>query len=162
MNRLAPRPPQLLTLSAGLLLASIVFAMGGKHGPNPVVQQGRWPAGTATLINSSNRVAGHWVNANDEFFFQGDTAAFNDFLRGYARLKGTPLRVIIHTGEKRGSRLWGSEPEIPYDWRLFVQQWGGTTSCDVTIDVWVDREVELDRMHLFGPIAPLAVPVRRR
>jgi hypothetical protein len=136
---------------------SSVWAMGGDHkfDENGNIYVGShldWPSGLVDLINSGGCFHGHWVNANDEFFYQGDTALLNKFLKSYSKLNDTPLAVVIHAGSFRRSALWGEKPDKPYDWKLLVQKhgWGapGTPNSAnekyvVTLDVWIDRGIHL-------------------
>jgi hypothetical protein len=142
----------------GLLFCSRVWAWGGDHvieadGKIKIGIHEDWPVGLENLINSGGCIHGHWVNANDEFFYKGDTATLNKFLEKYSTFKDTPLTLVIHAGSHRRSALWGEKPEKPYDWKLLVQKhgWGApeTDSSNinekyvVTLDVWIDRDIKL-------------------
>jgi hypothetical protein len=140
-----------------LLLPNALFAMGGTHPKGPLGgTHGDWPAGLPDLINSDTRVYGHWVNANDEFFYQGNTTALNQFLQMYSKLPDTPLRVVTHPGPERRSFLWGDEPRLPYEWKLLVVRrgWGAPEANRTkdkpayvaTVDVWADGNVDLRQM----------------
>jgi hypothetical protein len=161
------RSARWLAVPGVILAAALVFGMGGTHPKDRKIVHPQWPEGLADVVNFAGRVHGHWVNANDEFFYRGDTRAFNDFLKRYAKVKDTPLRVVIHGDRRRRSRLWGDEPKIPYDWKLLLLRrgWGAPPASSgtpgnyvVTIDVWVDGQVDLDEIYLFGWIAPLVAP----
>jgi len=151
---------------AACLLACVcgaqVFAMGGDYQVNAdgkiVLQQADWPVGLGELINSGPVFHGHWVNANSEFFFLGDTASLARFLKRYGDLKNTPLVVVLHAGSARQSKLWGEKPADRYDWKVSVLKrgWGAPEkpasqedSWVVTVDVWIDHNIRL---------ADLAVP----
>lgn len=117
-----------------------------------ISQQPDWPSGLADVINAGPVFAGHWVNANSEFFFLGDTASLNRFLTRYSGLKDTPLVVILHAGSARRSELWGDKPAERYDWKAIVLKrgWGAPEKPDsreekwiVTIDVWMDHDIRL-------------------
>ncbi len=148
-----------LAVLLGWLPSTTVLAMGGDHkvDPNGKVELSvhEWPAGVASLINSGGCFSGHWVNANDEFFFRGDAARFNAFLQTYGALTNTPLRLVIHAGSERRSLLWGDKPKEPYDWKLAVlkrgwcpPEWNADVLTNrpaeryvVTIDLWTDKQV---------------------
>jgi hypothetical protein len=73
------------------------------------------------LINSTNRVDGFWVNAEDRFFFAGDISAFAAFLKQYAALKGIAgHRLIIHPDKGVAKSPWDDEKGKPCDWMLDV------------------------------------------
>jgi hypothetical protein len=140
---------------------SYLWAWGGDYiiGESGKIQTGQsdWSSGLVDLMNSSGCFHGHWVNANDEFFYQGDTALLNQFLKRYSTLNDTPLTVIIHAGSFRRSALWGEKPDKPYDWKLLVQKhgWGAPETSNspnekyvVTVDVWIDRGIRLADLHV--------------
>lgn len=58
-----------------------------------------WPQGVAALANRTDRVAGEWVNANDQFYYAGDARDFSDFLKAYASVgdpaPGPPVLVLV-------------------------------------------------------------------
>ena len=57
-----------------IALCSRVYALGGDHPANQPVNLDKAPTGLNELINQTNRVHGFFVNAEDRFFFVGDTA----------------------------------------------------------------------------------------
>ncbi len=134
------------------------FSMGGVHPPGKLGKiHSDWPDALLELINFDGRVHGHWVNANDEFFFEGDTAALEQFLSRYVKLQDTPLKLVLHSGSIRRSALWGEKPRAHYDWKLFVQRRGWGVPLDpkrpkndpgyvVTVDVWLDGRVDLAKL----------------
>jgi len=150
-----------IVLFASLLVIFLynpsVFAWGGNHPPEPVHQQDEWPAGLAELLNREERVHGYWVNANDFFFFAGDTDAFNEFLEQYAALKNTPLRLALHPGVGMTGSLSG-EKNIPFEWRVSVEKWHSDPSKAptlVTMGLWLGGLVKLDKIKV-----PLNVEVK--
>ena len=107
----------------------IVLALGASiYGmrltlPNdkPVVRQDRWPAGVAELAGSRTRVRGYGHNFGcDAYYYAGDAKAFNAFLGEYAKLKGTPLPLIIHPGLGIKGRAAQTDPDVRFDWLLYV------------------------------------------
>ncbi len=159
--------------------AATALPMAGDHPAGQPVRNDEWPRGIAELVNRPERVAGVWVNANDFFYFAGGTAEFNRFLEGYSRVTDTPLRVVLHSvlhsvlhdGAERPSWSWGDRPAVGYDWQLAVRRrgWGAEAPPDfdglyvATIEVWVGKRIDVDRIRFFGPIAPLVGgPLRDR
>ena len=134
-----------------------VFAMGGDHPPGPVHAQNGWPEGLVELLNRGERIHGIWVNANDFFYFAGDTDAFNECLEQYAVLKNTPLRLILHPGMGMTGSL-GDEKNIPFEWEISVMRWHDDPSgvpTLVTMELWLGGLVQLDKIRV-----PLNVEVK--
>lgn len=141
--------------------ASRLFALGGKH---PATQplgnvHGDWSAALLTAVNSPERVAGQWVNANDELFYRGDNTVFGKFLHRVADTK-LPLTLVLHTAPQRRSLLWGEEPRVPYDWTLLVGAAGWVSpewklnfgdskaKYALRVDLWVGSDVTVDMADL--------------
>lgn len=153
-------------LLATCLLTPPAFGIGADHqidqdGNIRGAQSPDWPSGLAGLINSGPVFHGHWVNANSEFFYLGDTASLTRFLKRYATLKNTPLVVVIHAGSARRSELWGEKPKERYDWKVLVLRRGRgapekADSPDekwvVTVHVWIDRSVRLGELVVPGNV----------
>jgi hypothetical protein len=160
-----------LTVITGLLLCGStpsLFAMGSDYridtNGNIVEQQPDWPAGLLGLVNSGPVFHGHWVNANSEFFFLGNTASLTRFIQRYATLKNTPLVLVVHAGSARRSALWGDKPSERYDWKvsLLKRGWGAPKKTEnpkekwvVTVDIWIDNNVKLTKLAI-----PKSVKVR--
>jgi len=161
-----PNPAFLLMLVPVLLgAASVLWALGGGYAKGRVSGNSGWPAGLQALANSDASLGGYFVNANDWVNFSGDTPTLNRFLKRYAQLEDTPLRVVIRLDEKPSTGTLG--PSGHYDWRLSIirRGWGapaappGTSGMYVvTVTVWIDEHIQLDDLYLFGQIAPLVVP----
>lgn len=141
--------------------ATPVLAMGGEHpATQPIgMLKTDWPVALPAAINSPGRVAGHWVNANDEFFYRGDTRAFSEFLRKVAQTK-LPLTLVLHMTPPHRSLLWGEEPRVPYDWTLLVGTAGWVSPVwklnfddpnakdALRVDVWLDGGLTADAIDL--------------
>ena len=135
-------------------------AMGGDHPTGTLAASAKdWPGGLLDLVNFDGRVHGHWVNANHEFFFRGDAAAFSNFVELYAKVRDTALTLTIHVDGARRSALWGEKPNTEYDWKLYIQRRGWDAPIDpnrpkdqpgyvVSMDVWVDKRVKLKQVRL--------------
>ena len=117
-----------LALSLFSVTASEVLAVGGDHPAGKIAQDynKEWPTGLPDLINSGDRVWGHWVNQGDFFYYRGDAGAFNKFLASYGKLPNTPLAVVLHAGAKPLTGPLGGEQKTPYDWQVEVMRrgWG--------------------------------------
>lgn len=141
--------------------ATVVLAMGGKHpATQPIgTMKNDWPAALPTAINSPGRIAGHWVNANDEFFYRGDHKAFGEFVRRLAETK-LPLTLVLHTNPQRRSVLWGEEPRLAYDWSVLVGTAGWVSpkwklnfddpnaKYALRVDVWLDGDLMTEAIDL--------------
>src|SRR4051812_22483307 len=92
-----------LIIAVVFALAPMALAAGGQHAAGPITgTHPDWPDGILTVVNSNGRVYGHWVNANDEFFYQGDTAALNAFLAHLGKIQ-LPTVLVIHSASTRRS-----------------------------------------------------------
>lgn len=110
------------TIAGGLLaLAGDAFALGSDHpADRPVIGTTNWPAGLSALVNSTNRVWGYFVNAEDIFFFSGDASQLTAFLRDYSRLEGLQShRLVLHRGIGEAKSPWGKTGR-PCDWKLYM------------------------------------------
>lgn len=126
------------------------FARGGSHRPGPVHAQDDWPTGLVELLNRGGRVNGNFINANDFFFFAGDSEAFNAFIKQYATLKNTPLRLILHSGVGMTGSLSG-EQNIPFEWKVSAERWHDDPSGAptlVTMELRLGGLVQLDKIKI--------------
>ncbi|HEU4752900.1 MAG TPA: hypothetical protein VFU47_07300, partial [Armatimonadota bacterium] len=118
----------ILALAALLAGSHVVWAMGGTHGrgnpKHPIAVSG-WPEGVRELANLENRVSGHWVNAADYFFYEGDAAAFNRFIEAYGKISGARMLVLTRPGGLLGDTVDG-------DWEMSTLG-GGAGSASVTL-----------------------------
>lgn len=149
--------------AAGVLLAVSIqsaFGLAGSHPRGLPVNNPEWPKELQGLVNRENRAGGYFVNANDFFFFQGDTAAVNEFLGAYAKLKDTPLIVVLRPGRGEGT-LPGEKEKIPMDWQLSVLRRGWSLDapmdpkapkdkpgCVVIVDVWTGLAVRPEEIRV--------------
>ncbi len=150
-----------LALSFFIVSATEVFAVGGDHQPGKITQEynKEWPAALPDLINSMDRVGGHWVNQGDFFYYRGNAGELNKFLAGYGKLTNTPLSVVIHTGTKALTGPLGGEQKTPYDWQVEVMRRGWGAPLDprlsekepgyvVTIHLWLSDSLPLERLEI--------------
>jgi len=111
----------LLILAIFLACSIQVFALGGNHPADKPVNLDKAPTGLNQLINNQNRVHGFFVNAEDRFFFSGDTSAFSSFLKQYTALKNIAgHRLIVHSGKGVAKSPWDDGDGKPCDWMLDV------------------------------------------
>jgi len=156
-----------LALSAGCLAlvvpTAVAWALGSGHPNDEVCQHPDWPEGLKDLVNTKARVCGFFVNANDWFYFKGDSGAFNAVLAAYATLKDTPLRLILHPGRGTAREPWDKGTGTPAEWSITVVRrgWGAPKATPgqagkyvVTINLWLGGDVALDDLDV-----PLAVDV---
>ena len=121
------------------------------------------------LIASPGYVHGFFVNAEDRFFYAGDTAAFNAFLRQYAEMKTGVVahRLTIHPGKGVAKSPWDKGEGKPCDWRLDVCPLGwreghsatrnetravpveaGAKPYVVEVNVWAEGKVDLAAVEI--------------
>ena len=143
-----------------LLLCCAAFPWASEHPAGvPIGQHPEWPAGLADLVNAAGRVYGYWVNANDWFFYEGDTGDFTAFLKKYSALKGTPLMLVLHSGKGKTGRLGDEEENIQYDWEVKVlcRGWhleapadptSGKSGYVVILEVWLGGNVSLEKLNV--------------
>lgn len=117
----------------------------------------------AQLLNVDNRVHGYFVNWEEVFFFEGDTASLNSFIEKFSALPDTELVVVIHPGRLAVCSPWDKEPrEVAADWQLYVsplmpdevQAEGVQPGAFVTrINVWLGGSVKLNELHVPESVA---------
>lgn len=120
------RPVFLLMLLATVIVTCpSVFGLAGEIDVSkPIVQQPDWPGGVADLLNSQKPVYAFFVNSQDNYYYSGDAAAFNDFMARYAELSGIPHTLVLHCGrgevKDRIANSADSQPSYAFDWYIFV------------------------------------------
>ena len=154
-----------------LMACREAFALGADH-PNdrPVTGSTNWPKGLNLLINTTNRVHGYFVNAEDIFFFAGSASEFSAFLQKYSQLEGVAKqRLILHEGTGEAKSPWGKTGRH-CDWKLYMCPKGwhnagfflrqGTNSIPeiqqaakapgyiVEIHFWTGGRIKLDQVEL--------------
>jgi hypothetical protein len=135
----------LAIMLAALGYSAFVFAMGGDIPAGQVNIQPDWPAELVELLTCQDTVNGIWVNANDFYYYAGDTDTFNEILKQYAKLGNTPLRLVLHPGRGMSGSL-GDEADIPYEWQVGVMRWHDDPSeapLLVTMQLWLGGQVQL-------------------
>jgi hypothetical protein len=132
--------------------ATPALDMGADHPNDRPVSHEEWTEGLAELINTKARVCGFFINASDWFYFRGDTKAFNAVLAAYAKLKDTPLRLILHPGRCLGKAPWDKGEGTPCEWSVAVirRGWGASemntgemSKYVATVHLWLGGDVAL-------------------
>jgi len=143
--------------------ASPALALGASHPNDRPVSHDEWPKGLAEIINTKARVCGFFVNANDWFYFKGDTKAFNKALAAYGKMKETPLKLVLHPGRCMAREPWDKDKATPCEWSFAVirRGWGAPEAKPgdsgqyvVTLNLWLGGDVTLEDLDV-----PLAVDV---
>ena len=95
------------------IASPFAHGLGTDYAPGPVEGSSAWPKNTLALVNSGERVGGFWVNQCDSFFYRGDAAALNEFIKQYSLIDGTPLKLVLHAGAKPLTGKLAEKPTIP-------------------------------------------------
>lgn len=143
---------------------TVALALGASHPNDRPCSNKDWPAGLSDIVNTKARVCGFFVNANDWFYFKGDTKAFNSVLAAYGKLKDTPLLLVLHPGRGTAREPWDKGKGTPCEWSVEVirRGWGApeakpgeTGKYVVTLHLWLGGDVSLEELDV-----PLNVNVR--
>jgi len=161
---------RLAMFSVVLFAAASAFGLGSDYSTNAVPSQQTWPKGMLELVNSTNRVHGFFVNAEDLFFFQGDVAEFNSFLQAYSKIEGIENHELdLHEGVGDAKSPWEKAPRA-CDWGLYGAPTGwvklhelsrqGTNSIDdlhaasqvsgyvLKINFWTGGKIAFDQIKV--------------
>ena len=110
--------------TAGFCLFTIaamdVFGLGSDYPENqPVGGSSGWPGGMTALVNTTNRMHGYFVNAEDVFYFSGTATNLSEFLLAYSRLSGVEKHcLILHNGTGDAKSPWSTNGQA-CDWKLY-------------------------------------------
>ncbi len=118
-----------------------------------------WPDGLADLVNCRERGYGYFVNFWDHFYFEGDTASLNAFLRKVGEIRRPQPVGTLHPGRGRTHKL-ASEETFKYDWSLSTVPEGAPIAdrrmqTGLALDVWLGDGINLDDLKV-----PLTIEVR--
>jgi len=108
-------------VACGCAIAAQAFGLGADY-PNcePVGGSSAWPQGLKELVNTTNRVHGFFVNAEDIFFFSGSATNLGNFLSDYAKLQGIEKhRLVLHEGAGEAKSPWSTNSKS-CDWKLYA------------------------------------------
>jgi hypothetical protein len=113
-----------ITFLVCVIWAGIVAGLATEeHGNNPVnkLNYTEWD-GTEILamLNDTNRVYSTWCNGNEYFYYNGNNAAANSFLKKCAEIKNA--RVIVKYKEGTGIvKSFSGKKKIPYTWNVNIR-----------------------------------------
>jgi hypothetical protein len=152
---------------AASVCCTAVFGLAAEHragAPGPT--NPHWPQGLNELVKGHKIVRGFFINANDYLFYSGDTEQFNEFLKGYAAIKDTPLTLVIHAGRGKTGGELGAKRQIAFDWQLGISRQrphrDAAEAADrkaspyvVSLNLWLGGQVELNQVEV-----PLNVTVK--
>jgi len=140
------------------LAARNAFGLGGDYPNDRAVNEPSWPTGMKDLVNSTNRIGGLFVNANDVFFFSGTDTNFNTFLAEYATVQPVEKhRLILHSGAGEAFSLGGGNRR-PCDWKLDgcpapwrdlrvgVTKTPPNTNYVLEVHFWTDGKIAVDQL----------------
>ncbi len=148
--------PVFLAVSAFTPIAA--HALGSDYFTNQV-NNPDWSKGLGALVNSTNRVHGFFVNAEDIFFFRGDAATFETFLNDYSRIAGvTKHQVVLHDGAGEAKSPWAKTGQ-PCDWSLYAcpQAWldpfnthkpSVATNYVITVNFWTGGKIPFEKIKV--------------
>jgi hypothetical protein len=166
------RKAAILSVVASMALTCAVAAFGVamEYPKGQRVVLPGWPraSGLEDLVNRDGRVYGYLINSDDYFFFAGDTRDFNAFVAEYAKLKDTPLLLVLHPGKGETGQFGPSDSDEKqsFDWEVSVLMWarhpeladiasGEEPRHVVILDLWLGGQVELDKVKV-----PLNIQVK--
>lgn len=144
-----------LVTCATLLVAWSALGLGSDYrNDQPVGGTSAWPAGLKELVNTTNRVHGFFVNAEDIFFFSGSVTNLTEFLRGYSKIQGIEKhQLILHEGVGEAKSPWSTN-SAPCDWKLRAcpKSWS-TGAADekafiLEVHFWTGGKIALDRASI--------------
>lgn len=142
-----------LVSCALVLVAWRAIGLGSDYqNDQPVGGTSAWSEGLLKLVNTTNRVHGFFVNAEDVFFFLGSATNFSGFLRDYSKLQDIEKhQLILHEGQGEAKSPWGKAGK-PCDWKLYAcpKAWlardGKTNGFVLEVHFWTGGKIALDQV----------------
>jgi hypothetical protein len=104
-------------------------AMAGEYGkadPKHPVSSSGWPAGLEVVVNRADRIGGWWVNSNDTFYYAGNAADFNNFLKDYSRVQSNSLTLIIDNSSGPPGLFQPTNKNA--NWQMGTSGWSTSTA----------------------------------
>lgn len=155
MKTNAAWPAQIVMLFLGGFVTLRVFGLGSDYrNDQPVGGTGAWPEGVKELVNTTNRVHGFFVNAEDVFFFAGNSTNFNEFLDGYSKIQGIEKhRLILHEGFGEARSPWSTNGQA-CDWKLYAcpKSWLAQDAKEklfvLEVHFWTGGKLALDQIAI--------------
>jgi hypothetical protein len=132
-------------VACALIIATrSTFALGSDYPNGPVTgaQISNWPNGMLRLVDSSNRVYGFWINAEEVFFFSGTATNFSEFLQAYSQIQRIEKHcLILHDGMGEAKSPWRTTGQSS-DWKVYgsPKGWHNLATLNGTNSVEVKRK----------------------
>ena len=161
---------RLNVLTLAFLLMGIAFAPTkasamGEEGFGNAAKSGAnydaWP-GILPVINDKHRVYFWWVNGNEKFFFDGDTAALNRTLIDFSKSESPTLEVVLRPGPGQ-TNTFNQKKAVDFNWELHLI--GGIAATMRRLDrgenIWVSHpvltiyvgdKIKLDQLKIPGNV----------
>ena len=149
-----------LALLVSFICAAVAFGLSMNYAPNSrITGPSDWPAGLKELANYQGRVVAYvsWT-VNTYMFYTGDTDRFNRFVARCAKVRETPVTVILHPGCGTTSPLGAHDPKVACDWGLSVLRRGSVPEAPpfpsdnpgyvLRLDLWLGGPVELNKLQI--------------
>ncbi|HUV05467.1 MAG TPA: hypothetical protein VMX94_10220 [Armatimonadota bacterium] len=166
---------RLLVLGVALLISpfwcSQVLARALPIPKGQVTSPSNWPKELTELVNRENRVYGMSGGPYPpmyRFYFVGDTQGFNGFVGQIAKLRGTPVELIVHPGpgvtsySVQQDSTVVRDDKVLYDWELVVpedlerrDQRVADSPPRITINVYLGGGIDLRKV-----VVPLNIEVK--
>jgi hypothetical protein len=142
-----------LVVGVMAIAAGDAYAAGSDYrNDQPVGGTSAWPEGVKELVNTTNRVHGFFVNAEDVFFFAGSATNFAAFLNDYSKIQGVEKhQLVLHEGAGEAKSPW-SETSRPCDWKLRAgpKSWLTRNANDkafvLEVHFWMGGKMALDQV----------------
>jgi hypothetical protein len=152
----------LMAVACGLVLVTSgrAWALGEEQVGNEALSDANYAAwkGLIDVINDKGRVYYNWVNGNENFYFAGDTAKFNEALKKYAA-SGVEVKEVVLRPAPAETTSFDQSQKFPYNWHL--QIFGGIAAHLTTrefgdqvwnkhprLTVYVGGEIELAKLEV--------------
>lgn len=153
-----------------LLLATAAHALIMVGRGNDPVRDNQWPAGAVDVANLKTRL-GWWEGppfggGQHAFNYRGDTAAFQQALDLFAKVKAPGLKLVVHAGPQEGSFLKDEKnpkADVRIDWTFTVwnaQSWNQLYNNPTSVFAALDpsgafrSEVDPPRLDVYVGGAP--------
>lgn len=153
-------PCHLAAVSLAVLLgfSPQAFGLASEYPPGDQISHpDSWPPRLLDLVKGPSRVAGYFVNSDDYFAFQGDTAGFQrslDTCIVFREFGKTTLH--LHQGKGAFQPLAQARPAVPCDWRLDIidEHFRGQTPepphprYHMHLHIWLGGAVKVEALKL--------------
>src|SRR3954462_5299433 len=123
--------------------------------------------GILPVIKHKARVYSNWVNGNEYFLYQGDTAKLNAALADVARIEVKEHEVVLRPGPGIGHTF--EQKEVPHNWELHIH--GGISKHLLTLDkgdqvwnkdpvltIYVGGDIDLAKLEIPKGVTLIDIP----